>query len=346
MSSQTMLLALRVLAGDQADTDTLMKSLTSGLVPELPAERVMDVDTVLKSLTAIANGPKGNPDKNPMLSPAPGDDITGQKAAKQAAKAQQKQAMAKTSVPTDSPDHLVQAATQMLEQLRQLPPGSPEHAHLAEQYHAVREAVRGFHKAKGKTSSSSARGQAVQLPPPPAFVHGGAPALTNPRQFEVAVAQAQSREDAIDLFHYFDAFQRQGHHAGPQWDAAYDEIKQAIKGLPGAGGDAPITTKQAMAAKPPEPGEAGDLDAPKDPAHRGKRPLPGQPGYTEHFQARIQNAAKQDQQLAKQQQAIAKEKEAGQAKPAAKPEPKAKRKGAPAKPIPTPAAAAIAGGAR
>jgi 8-oxo-dGTP pyrophosphatase MutT (NUDIX family) len=139
------------------------------------------------------------------------------------------------AVSTKAPDHLIQAGAGLLEQLRALQPGSAEHAHVLGQYNSIRAGIKTWNASKGATATPSSDyvdGGNVKIGPPPAFVSGGADKLKTPKHFEIAASQASTKEDAAELAHYFEQYSHNMGHAGAQWDAAWSEIKGAMKSLP------------------------------------------------------------------------------------------------------------------
>jgi hypothetical protein len=173
------------------------------------------------------------------------------------------------TVDTTSPDHLIQAGAAVLEHLRQATPGTDSHAHLLTQYNAMRAAIKTWNQTKGDSASPSSPtvdGGNVKIGPAPGWVPGGAAKLTSPKQFELATLHASTKEEAIELAHYFERYtHNQGVAGDKAWDTAWKEIKAGIKELPAAAKtDQSKHNEGPDTAAKPAPETAQPVDAPED----------------------------------------------------------------------------------
>jgi hypothetical protein len=174
------------------------------------------------------------------------------------------------------PEHLHEAAQGALAKLRKLKPGSEEHAHLLRQYEVLRTAIKGFN------APAPAAGRSRREAGP-----------RTPRQFELAALKAGSRGEMEQLAERFEAATQEPGNTGPAWDAAWKEIKGALKGQAKAegaetgpreqkrggkkrraDGRAPEAPQDAAASEEAQPGEGGaDQQAPGE-RRGGKRKAP------------------------------------------------------------------------
>lgn len=168
-----------------------------------------------------------------------------------------------------NPEHLLAFGKALHDHAHQFPKGHPQRKHVLAQYEHVRKEVDEWHRKRG------AGDHEIKLPKAPTWVMGGAAHLTNPREFELAIHQAETREHLVELAHYYDAFHLQGKKAGADWDAVWQQLKLAIASLPGEDGTPPTGPRaEDMAPPPGKPGVPGKPGA----AVPGKPGAPPQPG--------------------------------------------------------------------
>lgn len=222
---QTLLVAVRALSGDQPTGPDLIKAVSAG---------ARQVNTQL--LSEIAKKRNRGPGGKFGAGKVTGTDVQG---TKNQAQGDAPPKMGAHQPTKNAPNHLIGNAQKLLDQLRNTQPGTPKFKELHEQYEQHREAIRAWNKSKGASGDALPKKVAVPVPKAPTWIKGGDGALQTPHQFEIAAMQAKTKEDAIELGHYYASHVHHGKHGGDAWDRAWEHVKEAIATLPSKDDPAP-----------------------------------------------------------------------------------------------------------